>query len=519
MGRKTMKLRKKATGGSLVRSIPPIDEFGFGGWLQENAGTVGSVAGGILGGVVAGPAGVAIGSQLGSAVGGQFQEDEIANPYMVPTSLSKQHYQRAARGGKLTRYTGDTHEGGGIKLGGLGVEVEDGETRSKDTIHSDRNTVTKDIQRRYPGVIKKSDIGKTMADVSKRVSKKFERRKWDELNDNAAEVALLPIEQLSEELAPMPEEDIMAYGGDITASKARKILSHGRIRGKAITPKQMRFFGAKSNKAAGGGGLESLMPYAPLITSGIDMFSAMAQGPEEVDYDRVGYSPTNVTTRSADPGIQRVRQTYGNASNKIRKLNPSRYLARSAGLAAGEADAITSVAGQVAGENTRAINRGAELDSMNANRANLTNANIGIQEAQANAANRAANKSRISANLANIGTMSGQISRDSKLMGEQSRRNSILENHLRELRELRTGVPRESTTEALSFNDFSIDETPYLETPEIGLNTGNETPFGFDDPLQPESFANQNRLQYRPSFKAGGGSIAHRLRMRKPLTR
>lgn len=34
----------------------------------------------------------------------------------------------------------------------------------------------------------------------------------------------------------------------LTKKKAKKILSHGSVRGKSLTGKQKRFFGAKSNR-------------------------------------------------------------------------------------------------------------------------------------------------------------------------------------------------------------------------------------------------------------------------------
>ena len=150
-------------------------------------------------------------------------------------------------------------------------------------------------------------------------------------------------------------------------------------------------------------------------------------------------------------------------------MNPNRYMARINALASGEADAITAHAGQIQGRNVESTNRANIVDAQNATRTNMFNKQMSIREAEANAANRAAWKSRMSANLANIGTMGGQIARDDRLQkasdSAQDRYFKILEEQNRML----GGYPEE--------------EDLYNET------------------LPLSSFA-------------GGGSLTHRLRLR-----
>lgn len=61
---------------------PRLPQYGFGDWLQGNAGTIGSIAGGAVG-LLGGPAGVAagaaIGGQLGGAIQGNYEGNQMAD--------------------------------------------------------------------------------------------------------------------------------------------------------------------------------------------------------------------------------------------------------------------------------------------------------------------------------------------------------------------------------------------------------------------------------------------------------
>ncbi|NJN97928.1 MAG: hypothetical protein HC875_29565 [Anaerolineales bacterium] len=333
--KKTKDIRGAWTIPNMAANLKRLEgkkQYGEGGWLKENAGTVGGAALGLVGSALLGPVGGMVGMQLGQGLGNQIAgngAEELADDYMIPTSLPRQHYQRAKAGMNLTQYAGPRHEQGGVALGGLPVEVEGGETRTNNMIHSDRIKVTKGLVSLYPKVLKKSDVGKTMAEVTKQRAKKFERRKNDELSDKAFEITMLPLEQLSEELSQIiqPEtEQAMANGGDITAQSARQILGNGLLRGKRISSPQLRYRGSNGKVQAAGGlelaALSKAQEFAPMIFSGLDTVGALISGPETVDYGQVGYAPTKVSYASAEPGIKNIRRTFANAESKLRKYNP-----------------------------------------------------------------------------------------------------------------------------------------------------------------------------------------------------
>jgi len=59
--------------------MPEIPQYGFGGWLQENAGAIGSAVGGTLGSLVLPGFGTAIGTALGGALGSNTQNNYANN--------------------------------------------------------------------------------------------------------------------------------------------------------------------------------------------------------------------------------------------------------------------------------------------------------------------------------------------------------------------------------------------------------------------------------------------------------
>jgi len=495
-------LKKRGMTRNYIESWQPAnypEEFGVGGNIAKGA------ASGAMTGMALGPWAAAAGAVVGGVAGwlGGRKEDEaeeLVEDYIVPQGLPSQHYQRAAGGGDLTEFIGPRHEEGGITLGGLPVEVEGGETRTGTMIHSDRpeKKITSDMIKKYPA-LKKSDKGKTMAQITKREHKKFEKRQWDEMNDNAAEITMMPFEMISDDLS-QPDEQIAAYGGDISASKAREILSHGSIRGKPITDKQRRFFGAKT-KAQDGLNLQSFGKFAPLLTSGVDLVGSLISGPEEVDYGRTSFTPAKVNYASAEPGVQRIRRTFGNAESKLRRYNPNRYMSRMGDLAARESDAVTGHAGQIQTYNTQAANRANLLDAQNATRVNMFNKQIGISEAEANAANRGAWRGRMSANLANIGTIGGQMARDERLYEAQDNYNTMMGDYNQELLKILRGYGNDDTSSG-----------EQLALPPItGYNPDAIPDIQSEENLFKGSIPLNNPFNYR---FANGGDLTHRLRLR-----
>lgn len=135
-------------------------------------GTVGGVAGAAIGQAlipipgVGAMVGKAAGTMLGNAVQNriapqQLPAEQLAQP-IIQQGINHLATQAFANGGQLTQYQGNTHENGGILLGQTGNEVEDGETRNKDYIFSDRlignkkkkqtyAQMSKDIEKKYKG--------------------------------------------------------------------------------------------------------------------------------------------------------------------------------------------------------------------------------------------------------------------------------------------------------------------------------------------------------------------------------
>ena len=171
-----MDLPQKANGGTLYD--PNLPQYGFGDWLQGNAGMIGMGVGAVAGGLVGGPMGASLGASLGGSVGGSiqgnFDQNEAADAQMesMQQQEQQQQYQNQintanqqlqnngmqqrdfagtnsfALGGPLSNnqngsqglisYDGATHENGGIEVDAQGSpsaisgeqpvgEVEDGE--------------------------------------------------------------------------------------------------------------------------------------------------------------------------------------------------------------------------------------------------------------------------------------------------------------------------------------------------------------------------------------------------------
>jgi hypothetical protein len=258
------------------------EEYGIGGWLKKNAGTIGGVAGGILGSVVPGigtAAGAALGSGFGSLLGGlgPEQEEEYISPeYMgerqgvgATTNIRPMKKGGLIRGGfrnpnnMLIEYDGPLHDSGfgGIRIGD-DLMVEGGESRTGDVVHSDNVEISKDIVRKFSREyggrvpITMRDVGKSVSDVIKRKEKKYDKYTGDRWNEISRLTMHLPFEMLSSFLGEREDErqyynagyspyrNSFKKGGSISAAKAKKILRDGKVRGKALTAKQKRFFGA-----------------------------------------------------------------------------------------------------------------------------------------------------------------------------------------------------------------------------------------------------------------------------------
>jgi len=215
-----------------------INQYGLGGWLKENAGNLLTTAGGTALTALGMPgAGIPMmaGGIGGMVAGGgeQTVDEPRETPYddyglrTVDQPMSTSNVRPMAMGGELTEYEGPTHGQGGIKLGGIGAEVEGGEARTGDIVHSDKVLITQDILREfgkgYGGdvPITENDIGKSIADIIKSKENKFKKYEGDKWNEMSRKAAHLPFEKMSTILAEREEIDsqmaetsaMMAYGG------------------------------------------------------------------------------------------------------------------------------------------------------------------------------------------------------------------------------------------------------------------------------------------------------------------
>jgi hypothetical protein len=401
-----------------------------GGWLNELAPAVLGVAGTVIGGTGGGM----IGTTLGETLGENWldpNKNEVAEIYKPPVGLPSQLYQHAEMGmnldNSLTEYNGNKHSQGGVSLAGLDVEVEDGESRTGNMIHSDKIIITKDILKRYP-FLKPSDVGKTPSAIVKLRMKRYERRKGDFLNDEAYKAAKAPYEIMSDDLSQM-----------YASSEDNRIMAEG-------------------------GFLDTLWDdggNAPMIGSAIGMVKSMLTPVEKVDYGQVGFVPTRVTPMSPESGINRIKSTFGNVKGQMRRLNPQGYLNRMNDIGSQEAEAISDYSGKIGIANNENINKASLLDAQQQNRTNMFNSQVAMQEAEANAANRGMKRSITDAYLMNLGTQFGQKARDTKMYGMQDKMIGIQEENLRLMREIYGNVPDDNFT-------LENTNTPFINT-AIGM--------------------------------------------------
>jgi hypothetical protein len=116
---------------------------------------------------------------------------------------------------ELESMIGPSHEQGGIQIS-PSAEVEGGETKYKDVINSDRIAITKEIADHYG--LPKGAIGKTPAQYSESIKKRYKGRENDDFAQNSKEMELNNIAKMSQDLAQQIQaSNKKAYGGRIYA--------------------------------------------------------------------------------------------------------------------------------------------------------------------------------------------------------------------------------------------------------------------------------------------------------------
>jgi hypothetical protein len=137
-------------------------------------------------------------------------------PYQDGGELSMKTYKDGGDfyqdGGKLTEYNGNSHEDGGIPIPGYNAEVEDGETSVGTYVFSEFLNIDKKMAKENN--LPKSMIGKSFADLSKKIDKKFGRRENDRFSEAAKEKAYDRLKSLQERIRPRPTSNsLFEYGG------------------------------------------------------------------------------------------------------------------------------------------------------------------------------------------------------------------------------------------------------------------------------------------------------------------
>jgi hypothetical protein len=487
------------------------DEYSVGGWLKDNIGNIAKTGAGVGTMFMPGAQGVGAGLIAGG-VGDMMssgQEDEISQIYKPALSKSKQIYDNVvAEGGmnlkrlsQRTDYKGEQHNQGGINLP-IGAQVEDGESRTGDIVHSDKIKITKPIMKRYGGKVplRKGDLGRSVADVVKSRDKRFEKRSGDEWNDQARKISQMPFEEMSNELSQIydiaqgMQSDISEYpgdmpdkkqgGGKLSKKKANIMLHEGVIRGHPITDKQRRYFGLASKHGTGAGGLD-LKKFlgdegnVPIIGNALMGLTTALTPVEKVRYDQASYTPTAVTPINTEAGISRIKRSFGNSREMLRRLNPRGYMNNLANMGAIEAETIGDYTSNVQGQNAEISNRASMIDSQNRSRIGMFNTQVGMQEAEANAGNRMAKRNAIGQYAANAFTQLGMKSRDDKMM-------EVQKNYQDQMMELQNRYldlwsnSKNTNTLSLPVND---NTNPYNDIPtedrmnygKGGMNLANKT--------------------------------------------
>lgn len=358
------------------------------------AAPIGSVAGGIVGTVFGGPAGTSVGSAIGGGLGKLSA--------MASQNVSNSLYK--ADGGLIEYNSGGTHEenpNGGIPVGSTGLPstnpkalVEEGETVNNGYVFSNRLL---------------SDSGKTFADESKAIKKRYIKRLGKDLKGKDAIAAkslnteLLDLQQKQESLkmSMMPKENMQqmqnsqalpqaAFGMNLPIDTDPDGTETSTSTDSSKDMGMDNFMkGAGANNSYIGYGIQALSRVPDLIKS----FGA----PDKVHYDRI--TPELVDYSAEREALKNAR----NASTGIIKRN--------AGMAGNAGQAMNYLAGTVPGiQNNYYANFAKSLQTENnvnaqiKNEAMAKNSAIAMQEAEVNAQEKDAMRTMQTNALSGIGS-------------------------------------------------------------------------------------------------------------------
>ena len=169
-------------------------------------------------------AGALIGGVAGGIQGNKQNMQNQINPYSDGVNDRNNFLNIMADGGLIEYNTGGTHEqnplGGipqGVAPGGQTNTVEEGETRLKDFIFSDRLRVNKSMAKKFN--IPDKFIGKSFADVSKTYNKELETRPNDPFSKKTVDLNMNNLMLANQEVADKKATNILADGGYLSPSQ------------------------------------------------------------------------------------------------------------------------------------------------------------------------------------------------------------------------------------------------------------------------------------------------------------
>lgn len=187
---------------------------------------VGGIGGAIMGGKRASQEREAAQEQYNNALNNHFDNIDKSGKYGGRLLSNYDRYQAPRfasykNGGDLTQFQGLKHEQGGIQLPGMGAEVEDGETSVENYVFSDSLFLDKNMIKD----LELSDklTGKSFADVSKALNKKFPREN-DMFSDNAKSKYFERLKNYQESVRPKDPQGLYEFGGELTDKDRNRLF-------------------------------------------------------------------------------------------------------------------------------------------------------------------------------------------------------------------------------------------------------------------------------------------------------
>lgn len=367
----------------------------------------------------------------------------------------------------LIELKGPSHEQGGIQFT-PDAELEGGETVYGNVVNSDSIWITNEIAEAYG--LPKGAIGKSVAEYSKVVNKKYEGRDVDPFAMKSKEIELSNLSHMSEELANMYEREGNQFqlGGSygtqknplklneavVTADKQMYTDWKNRISpwidmnynpnemrpnadnignsllGYDIQPNELRptsNLGATVPDRSSRGIREigknvkwgdvatTALGLAPVAIGAFQAARAAKEKPDVVNLGRLHYDPMH--PEFIDPAYQLrgVEDVYATGNEQMAQQSRTDWMRRRIQSATEEAKAKSGVLGSVQAANTQMLNQARQMNTQGRMQTDMFNAQMGLQQENINAANKGAWQTNRDYQINNLATMAGEYARDIRL--------------------------------------------------------------------------------------------------------